>query len=132
MLRALTIRQPWAWAIAAGHKRVENRSWSTAYRGPLAIHAGRVIETEAYARCERLAGVGVPFNLATGSVVAVSVLLDVVTHSTDPWFEGPYGWVLDVVRPVVPVPCVGRQSLFNLPHDVEDAVREQLRRRAPA
>lgn len=31
--RVLSIQQPWAWAIAAGHKRVENRSWSTRYRG---------------------------------------------------------------------------------------------------
>jgi hypothetical protein len=39
-MMALTIRQPWAWAIAAAGKDVENRSWHTGYRGPLAIHAG--------------------------------------------------------------------------------------------
>lgn len=39
-MRALTIHGPWAWAIAAGHKTVENRSWTTNYRGTLAIHAG--------------------------------------------------------------------------------------------
>ena len=88
--------------------------------------------SEAYARCEQLAGVWVPFNLATGGVVGVGVLIDVVTSSTDPWFEGPYGWVIDLVRAIPPVPCMGRQSLFNLPHDVEDAVREHLWRRAPA
>lgn len=37
---ALTIKQPWASAIMAGLKRVENRTWRTDYRGPLAIHAG--------------------------------------------------------------------------------------------
>jgi hypothetical protein len=26
-MRALTIRNPWAWAIAHGHKKVENRTW---------------------------------------------------------------------------------------------------------
>jgi len=40
-MRALTIRQPWASLIAAGVKTIETRSWSTKYRGPLAIHAGR-------------------------------------------------------------------------------------------
>lgn len=39
-MKALTICQPWAWAIARGYKLVENRSWETHHRGPLAIHAG--------------------------------------------------------------------------------------------
>lgn len=39
-LRALTVQQPYAWAIAYGGKTVENRTRPLAYRGPLAIHAG--------------------------------------------------------------------------------------------
>jgi hypothetical protein len=27
--RALSICQPWAWAAAAGHKTIENRTWQT-------------------------------------------------------------------------------------------------------
>lgn len=38
-LRALTVRQPWAWAIAHGHKTIENRTWLTRDYGHLAIHA---------------------------------------------------------------------------------------------
>lgn len=37
--RVLTLTQPWATLIALGAKRIETRSWSTDYRGPLAIHA---------------------------------------------------------------------------------------------
>lgn len=40
-MKALTIRQPWASLIAAGVKAIETRSWSTSFRGPLAIHAGK-------------------------------------------------------------------------------------------
>lgn len=37
---ALSIRQPWAWAILYARKRLENRSWpSCSYRGPIWIHA---------------------------------------------------------------------------------------------
>jgi len=36
---ALTIRQPWEWAVEHG-KPVENRSWEIKYRGPLWLHAG--------------------------------------------------------------------------------------------
>lgn len=37
--KALTLWQPWASLVALGVKTIETRSWSTAYRGPLAIHA---------------------------------------------------------------------------------------------
>ena len=39
-VRALTVRQPWAWAIIYGGKDLENRRWRTSYRGPL-IHASK-------------------------------------------------------------------------------------------
>jgi hypothetical protein len=40
-MRALTVRQPWAWAIIHGGKDVENRSWTNRYAtGLIAIHAG--------------------------------------------------------------------------------------------
>jgi len=40
-MKFLTIRQPWASLIAVGAKTIETRGWSTTYRGPLAIHAGK-------------------------------------------------------------------------------------------
>lgn len=36
---ALTVRNPWAWALLHG-KPVENRSWEMTHRGPLWLHAG--------------------------------------------------------------------------------------------
>jgi hypothetical protein len=38
-MKALSLLQPWATLIAIGAKQIETRSWNTAYRGPLAIHA---------------------------------------------------------------------------------------------
>jgi len=38
-LRALSLRQPWAWLVTNGSKDIENRSWHTNHRGPLLIHA---------------------------------------------------------------------------------------------
>ncbi len=42
-MKALSIRQPWAWAILHAGKRIENRDWRAApsYRGPLLIHASK-------------------------------------------------------------------------------------------
>jgi hypothetical protein len=38
-MKALSLWQPWATLVALGVKKLETRSWSTTYRGPLAIHA---------------------------------------------------------------------------------------------
>lgn len=91
-MKTLTIRQPWASLIAAGVKTIETRSWSTRYRGPLAIHAGRATpdglwETGDWA----IAWEGNPRNafayrhilsnrldLPLGAVVATCTLADVV------------------------------------------------------
>lgn len=40
-MKALTLWQPWASLVALGVKTIETRSWSTSYRGPLAIHAAK-------------------------------------------------------------------------------------------
>ncbi|MFP5360765.1 MAG: hypothetical protein ACLGHM_09750, partial [Actinomycetes bacterium] len=42
-MRALTVRQPWAWAIIHGGKDIENRTRNIAgaYRGPIAIHVAK-------------------------------------------------------------------------------------------
>jgi hypothetical protein len=40
-MKALSLWQPWATAIAMGAKLVETRAWTIPYRGPLAIHAGK-------------------------------------------------------------------------------------------
>ncbi len=37
----LSIRQPWAWLIVNGYKDIENRTWSTRFRGKVLIHAGK-------------------------------------------------------------------------------------------
>ncbi len=40
-MKVITLTQPWATLVAIGAKRIETRSWSTRYRGPLAIHAAK-------------------------------------------------------------------------------------------
>jgi hypothetical protein len=51
-MKALTLTQPWATLVAIGAKRIETRSWSTSYRGPLAIHAAKGFPGEAKRVCE--------------------------------------------------------------------------------
>ena len=52
-MKCLTVTQPWASLIAIGAKRIESRSWSTSYRGPLAIHAAKGFPRWAKETCWR-------------------------------------------------------------------------------
>ncbi len=64
-MRALTIRQPWAWAIAVAGKDVENRSWQTSHRGLLAIHAGKG-EDDPYGMPARTSAMPSPSTSSAG------------------------------------------------------------------
>lgn len=47
---AITIREPWIWAILAAGKRIENRTWSTKFRGPIYLHASVNVASKAAQR----------------------------------------------------------------------------------
>ena len=150
-MRAITVQQPWASAIATGAKTVENRSWWTSYRGPLAIHAGtrwsdRGGESPLIAdwwgeqqwpgadqACHPL-----PHRelFPTGAIIAVAELVDVHPDAgcCPPWGEAtylPHGkkrdvrvhhWVLeDIHQLAVPVDSIGRLGLWPV---ADDVVRE--------
>lgn len=87
-MKALTLTQPWATLVAIGAKRFETRSWSTPYRGPLAIHAGKNLgavggEAGLRALCAqepfraKLTDAGYPDidDLPRGAIVAVMELV---------------------------------------------------------
>ena len=46
-LMALTLHRPWSDLIATGQKKVENRGWSTHYRGLVLVHSGRAYDPSA-------------------------------------------------------------------------------------
>ena len=50
----LSVRQPWVWALLYGGKTIENRSWSTQYRGRIWIHSSQVENRHDIKRAVRL------------------------------------------------------------------------------
>jgi len=87
-VKALSLTQPFATLVAIGAKKIETRSWSTQYRGPLAIHASKGFPKWARETCSEL-----PFHAAlfrggyalglhssdilpTGAVIATCKLVD--------------------------------------------------------
>ncbi|MEW1847663.1 hypothetical protein AB0392_57725 [Nonomuraea angiospora] len=137
-MRGLTVHQPWAWAIAADLKPVENRTRATRHRGEIAIHAGKRWD-EAGAWDWRIMGAAKseePLEpderFVFGAIIAVAELVDVTRAGPSPWAEpGQVHWLLANVRPIgTPVPCRGWQNIWDVPPDVEAAVRAQLGRAA--
>lgn len=135
-MKALTIRQPWAWAIMHAGKRIENRTREWAYRGEIAIHASkRPPVDEITTAVDWMVGNELisywdwpgAKSIAHGAIVGVATLAEVVRSHSSPWFCGPVGLVLTDVRPLVrPVPAKGALTLWTVPEDIERQVREQL------
>src|SRR5690242_3720337 len=44
----ISVQQPHGWLIIHGHKNLENRDWTTSYRGPLLIHAGKRVDEQCF------------------------------------------------------------------------------------
>ena len=78
-MRAITVRQPYAWAITLGSKDVENRSRNIAgsYRGPIAIHAALKADEEALRSLPGLPPNGIPRIFDYGAIIGVADLVDV-------------------------------------------------------
>lgn len=114
-MKAITVRNPWAWAIVHGTKRIENRSWTTAYRGPLAIHAGMANWSDDDHEFVRHLCPSLPDDLYGGAIIGTVDLVDVVTASRSPWFSGPFGWVLANPRPCEPYAVGGKLGLWTPP-----------------
>lgn len=114
-MKCLSIRQPWAWLLVNGHKDIENRSWKTKFRGPLVIHAGKVLDRDGlrWVR-EHFPDIKLPSEFNLGGLVGVVTLRDVVQSSTSPWFFGPVGLVVDGGYPIPFVPQRGQLGLFDL------------------
>ncbi|GAA4117493.1 hypothetical protein GCM10022215_18230 [Nocardioides fonticola] len=97
-MKAITVRQPWAWAIAHGGKTVENRSQAFTYRGTLAIHAGHTsAPAAAFDTVDRIVGpASDPWERdhRVGAIVAVTTLVDAHVATAEccpgnPWAERP-------------------------------------------
>lgn len=124
-LLALSIRQPWAWLIANGHKDVENRTWRTRFRGRFLIHAGATMTRDDYVICARfISDMHTPCGLPAfdvlrdqcGGIVGDAQIVDCVTDSDSPWFIGDFGFVIRNARVLPFRACKGSLGFFIPPN----------------
>lgn len=114
--RALSITRPWPDLILHHGKTVENRTWTTRYRGPLILHAAKSWDPAALVLAERIGVIDdvswYPYEHPVG-VVGVAHLVDICAAAIHggpcgcgPWAApGQYHWE--------PIPARGRLGLWT-------------------
>jgi hypothetical protein len=138
MMKALSGRQPWWWLLLHG-KHIENRRWSTTYRGPILLHAARGCTVDEYeeafdfvymtfgrARARQIPPLQ---DMPRGGIVGRARIVDVIPPGGLPPASRPrewsdldmrwhmpeqYGFVLRDIEPLPFVPCRGALGLFDI------------------
>lgn len=139
-MKALSIRQPWAWLIVNGYKDVENRTWPLPRTFELPqriyIHAGLKQDYDAYEGdptyrrlrwdIRNLIRPNGAWDWNTGSTPSLGAIVGEATlfgwlsdeepkAQKYPWFKGPYGFFLrDAVAYETPIPYKGRLGFFEV------------------
>lgn len=142
-MKALSIRQPWAWLILHAGKNIENRSWNSRYPAyteaclmardgeRFLIHASKGMTRDEYedalGTCHMISRTH-PFpadltlpafaDLPRGGIVGSARIARVVRDHTSPWFFGPIGLVLTDIEVLPFEQCKGALGFFDCnPHD---------------
>jgi len=148
IMKAISIRQPWAGLIILGFKDIENRTWPAPGRihgTNILIHAGKqpdkdalqdfatiseaafnlalragVSQMDFYARTD-----AAPYAFNRGGVLGVAKLEGCVKGSSSPWaFQEPstWHWQFSTAKGVKPFGCKGMLGFFDVdyPHQIEE------------
>jgi len=142
-MKALSVRQPWSWLLAAGYKEIENRSWHTQVRGTILIHAGKTAEDPEYpqrlmqnqiasapkdkeleAYVEQIQAIN-RYRTAyenpamRGAIIGAAEIVDCLHESDSLWYQGPHGFLLRNPHLFeAPVPWSGRLGFFEVDTDL--------------
>lgn len=120
---ALSVRQPWAWAILHGGKVIENRSLGAIRAGRMGpgvicLHAAGGMTEKEYrwglwrldkhgGQCPR------PDALVRGAIIGTIEVTGIVTQSDSAWFGGEAGLTLANPRAIEPIPAKGALGYFE-------------------
>lgn len=154
-MKAITLWQPWASAMAKGLKLNETRGWPTNYRGLIAICAAKRKPTAKdispelafilWEVRERFLGYNANIqdlveNLPLGKVVCVVEIYDCVKtddeapicndmeYALGNYSPGRFAWRTKNCKALdYPVSVVGRQGFFNLTNEESELVTNQIK-----
>jgi hypothetical protein len=130
-MKALSLKQPWAWLVSEGIKDIENRKWKTAYRGRLLIHASKSWDQEGYkfildnVEYRQRSFIPIKENCELGYLIGTVEMVDCVDRHPSKWFFGPWGFVFKEALEInTPIKYRGELGLFNVPDGIVKAILE--------
>lgn len=126
-LFALSLKQPWIWAVLHAGKDIENRTWRSGYRGRVILHASRSMDLAGVKYLQE-AGFRVPEELPMGAYLGEVTITECrpLAECASRWAFGPWCYILE--RPVVyetPIPGRGRLGFYPVPEAVTRALEMQ-------
>jgi hypothetical protein len=121
IMKALSLKQPWAQLVVDGKKKIEIRKWRTNFRGEFLIHASQIPDLKAMQKF------GFSENsLALGSIIGRAELVDVKKYENIDEFEkdaelhlasfdwGNFGFILrNVEKFKKPIPAAGKLNFWD-------------------
>ena len=131
--RCLSIKNPWLELILSGKKDIEVRTWTTKYRGPVWLHAGKSVDKSQSLRWDFK-------DLSTGCYLGKANLIDIIQFDQKSWGslrkrhlnEGPsqpglYGWVFEKpTRLKEPLVASGKLGLYKPDVDLLSCLNKLL------
>lgn len=138
-MKAITVKQPWASLIVHGIKDIENRTWSTKFRGRVLIHAAKKEDTLAIdviscfdGETARKLWFDINDNkLPLGSIIGSVEIVDCVINYESIWAQKSskettiYNWVL--ANPILfpePILAKGKLSFWDYPNILAEPEEE--------
>lgn len=140
-MKAISLTQPWATAcvhrwLDSGPviKAIETRSWASAYRGQLLIHAAKAFpEGPRYFANEMILQGAIPRTLPLGVIIGIVQMVDclpteqlvaeaLISATEMEWGDyspGRFGFVFkDATAFEQSLPCRGALGIWNVPSDI--------------
>jgi len=145
-MKAASLYQPYASAMALGWKKNETRPWGTSYRGPLLIHAAKKITQWPSMEIQTLFDgiASQPSDLPLGALLCKVDLVDckkiwinnlpgrierILGNYTYGRFIDRYMWITESLKTFDPIPFRGRQRIFEVPDEIlPDEIFEEQKR----
>lgn len=107
IMKAISLKQPWANYVASGQKTVETRKWTTRYRGKILIVSSKS-----------------PNIPPAGCAVAVAEIVDcrpmVKSDEKEAMIQvypQAYSWILKDIRKINPFPVKGQLGIYEVDYE---------------
>lgn len=130
-MKVLSIKEPYASLIVNNVKKIETRSWKTKYRGELLIHASKTKEKNL---TKEVVSISKNIHINCGKIICRANLKDCVymdeefikkikenptEYHCGEYKIGRYAWILEDIKPLVPIPAKGKLNIWNYDGEYE-------------